>query len=236
MSDLKPWEQFASQNDSTQDNADSKPWEQFGGTTKPEKKGIGGVTKDLAIDLFGVGGNQLAGAAIGVGDLMTHGRVGKAIEDNIGYTSQSGVDYWNKQKTEESQQQAKELGEQKGFVDTAKYMLENPTTIAGSIASSLPTMLASARLGGKLAGATGIGAVGAGALGEGMAAAGSQANEIRQQSQDGLLTNKQVGASIVDGVGTGLISRLSGGLANKLGIGDADTMIARGAIDRKSVV
>lgn len=235
MSDLKPWEQFASQNETTQDNTDSKPWEQFGGTTKPEKKGIGGVAKDLAIDLFGVGGNQLAGAGIGLGDLVTHGKFGKAIEENIGYRSNDAVDYWNKQKTEQSQQQAKELGEQKGFVDTAKYMLENPTTIAGAVASSLPTMIVSAKTGGKIAGGMGVSAVAGGAIGEGVAAAGSQADQVRQQSADGLLSNKQIGASIVDGVGTGLISRLSGGLANsklgqRIGLADADTLFAQSAM------
>lgn len=72
------------------------------------------------------------------------------------------------------------------------------------------------------------GAVVAGALGEGAVMAGSQAEGIRQETDDGLLTPGQAGAALATGaIGAGL-GYAGGKLANKLGVGNAETMLAQG--------
>ncbi|HBO4043396.1 TPA: PLxRFG domain-containing protein [Pseudomonas aeruginosa] len=59
--------------------------------------------------------------------------------------------------------------------------------------------------------------------------AGQQAEQIRQETDDGLLTPAQSGAAVATGVLGSLFSLAGGSLAKKLGIGDADTLLAGGA-------
>ena len=69
----------------------------------------------------------------------------------------------------------------------------------------------------------------AGAAGEGAVMAGSAAEQIRQETDDGLLTAKQAGLAGATGLVGGAFGALGGRLANRLGIGDAETMLAQGA-------
>ena len=73
------------------------------------------------------------------------------------------------------------------------------------------------------------GAALAGAAGEGLTMAGSAAEQIRQETDDGLLTAKQAGLAGATGLVGGAFGALGGRLANRLGIGDAETMLAQGA-------
>ncbi|WP_156370883.1 MULTISPECIES: hypothetical protein [unclassified Acidovorax] len=59
-------------------------------------------------------------------------------------------------------------------------------------------------------------------------AAGSAAEQIRQETPDGLLTPTHAGLAGATGVATTGLGVLGGRVANKLGIGDAETMLAQG--------
>lgn len=86
----------------------------------------------------------------------------------------------------------KKVADADGFVGTAKAMLENPSTIATSVGELIPQMLGGADVarGVLAAGAKVAPAIG-GAIGEGVLGAGSQAEQVRQETADGLLTPKQ---------------------------------------------
>ena len=68
----------------------------------------------------------------------------------------------------------------------------------------------------------------AGATGEGAISAGSTAESIRQQNKSGYLSPEQVAISAVSGALTGSLGVFGGKLAQKLGIGDIDTLLAGG--------
>ena len=72
--------------------------------------------------------------------------------------------------------------------------------------------------------ARGLGAVARAApyIGEGLAGAGSAAEQIRQESQDGLLTGKQSALAAASGIGTGLLGAVGNKAAGLMGIGDLD--------------
>jgi len=110
-------------------------------------------------------------------------------------------------------------------VDKTKVALTNPSLIANTAVESVPSMLA----GGVLGRASGIAnPVVAGAVGEGAVMAGSQAEQIRQETVDGRLTADQSLAGVTTGVLGGLIGFAGGRLAQKMGIGDVDTMFVTG--------
>jgi hypothetical protein len=72
------------------------------------------------------------------------------------------------------------------------------------------------------------GAAIAGAAGEGVVGAGSAAEQIRQQTADGELTAKQAALAAGTGLATGALGFAGNKVANRLGIGDADMMLAQG--------
>ena len=70
----------------------------------------------------------------------------------------------------------------------------------------------------------------AAAYGEGIVAAGAAAESIRKQTEDGLLTEAQSGLALVSGVFTGILGRVGGRAAQKLGVVDIDAAFAGQAI------
>ncbi|MEF8689850.1 UNVERIFIED_CONTAM: PLxRFG domain-containing protein [Comamonas sp. A-3] len=72
------------------------------------------------------------------------------------------------------------------------------------------------------------GAAIAGAAGEGVVGAGSAAEQIRQETADGELTAKQAALAAGTGLATGALGFAGNKVANRLGIGDADMMLAQG--------
>jgi hypothetical protein len=195
-------------------------------------------------------------AFVGLADIPTFGYAGKGVEA-------AGVRFDETQKILDSfyspaQQRANKAVQQAdGFFGTLGAALENPSVIGKTVVESLPQMLGGAgvargllQYGGKAvaAGVAGPALPGllsrtlgssaplaAGALGEGTIAAGAAAEQIRAQNKDGLLSPKQVAASIGIGAGTGFFSLLGGKLAQKLGVGDIDTALASGQISRDQV-
>lgn len=167
-------------------------------------------------------------AAVGVADLVTGGRAGKAVQ-GLGVRFKDAKQVLtdlqsNEQHAADSQVQAAD-----GFLPTLGAMAQNPSTIINAAAESAPSMILGGGVArGAMALAPKLGAIGAGALGEGVVAAGQNAEQVRQEDPTGTLTAGQSAMLAGSGAATGAISRLSGGIANRLGIGDVQTMLAAG--------
>ncbi|MEQ6437219.1 PLxRFG domain-containing protein [Comamonas sp. w2-DMI] len=176
-------------------------------------------------------------AAVGLADLATGGRAGKFLENEggaVGFRPKQAreiVNDWHSDATKRAQQ---EFQQAEGFGGKLKAAVQNPSNIVGAVAESLPSMLAGGAIGRGLTAATRLGQMGlkgatvAGAAGEGVVGAGSAAEQIRQETEDGLLTPGQTGAALATGAMTGAIGYGAGKVANRLGIGDAETMLAQG--------
>lgn len=223
----------------------------FDGTLDGEepKRGLTGWARDIGATAV-KGAIGVPEMLVGLADIPTGGRVGKFLENEggtVGFRPKQAkeiVNDWHSDATKEAQRKFQEAD---GFWDKAATAVQNPSLIATAVGESVPSMLAGGALGrGALATARGLGfaatpsataagaalaakqATIAGAAGEGLSMAGSAAEQIRQETEDGLLTPMQSGAALLTGAAGGVISRLSGGLQNKLGIGDADTMAVQG--------
>ncbi|MFW1850120.1 PLxRFG domain-containing protein [Acinetobacter guillouiae] len=197
-------------------------------TAKEDKKGIKGHAQDVGASLMG-GLAAVPDTLVGLADMYTEGRAGKAIDDNLSdfYKLGNAQNYWQDQKTDVAKQQQQQFHDAEGIVDKTKVALQNPSMIANAAVESLPSMF----LGGALGKATKIAnPIAAAAIGEGAVMAGAQAEQIRQNSDDQMLNNGQEAASALTG-GLGALFGFAGGrIAQKLGIGDIDSMIVSGRI------
>ncbi len=209
----------------------------------PKKPGAGVVgdavmrVGDTAIAL-GKGVVGVPQAAVGLADLATGGEAGKAVEDS-GVRFKETQDILSGLQSPAQKEANRKVAEADGFVDTLGAAIENPSTIVNATAESLPAMV----LGGLIArgGLAGIGAISktaaekaalilAGA-GEGLVTAGQSAEQLRADDPSGLLSGKGSIASAASGAITGVIGAAAGRLAQKLGIADIDTLIAKGGAD-----
>lgn len=228
----KPWEQSWNQPAGTSvSTQNKKPWEHnWNGNSEPEvekSKGFGGHVRDIGASLA-AGAASLPDVAIGIGDILTGGAVGKTVEDSGLYTPGSGREYWADKKTDQAKAQSQKFSDAEGIIDKTKVALTNPTLITNTVAESLPTMVAGGLVGRGLSTATKgvISPMVGGAIGEGTMMAGSQAENIRQQTDDGLLTGNQVAASVATGALGTLFGLAGGAVAKKFGFGDIDSMLA----------
>ncbi|HCF9836867.1 TPA: PLxRFG domain-containing protein [Pseudomonas aeruginosa] len=225
----KPWEEFASQQPVT---GGEKPWEEFGGETKEEGRGLIGHARDLGLSVA-KGVIWVPEAAVGLADIPTEGRVGKFLENQdgmLGFRPREAKDFLSDLHTDQYKQQQQDFQDADGVVDKTLHAVQNPSMVVNTVAESLPSMLAGGAVGrGVRALAPALAPVAAGAAGEGAVMAGQQAERIRQETDDGLLTPAQSGAAVATGVLGSLFSLAGGSLAKKLGIGDADTLLAGGA-------
>ncbi|WP_336938057.1 PLxRFG domain-containing protein [Acinetobacter modestus] len=197
-------------------------------SAKEEKKGFKGHIQDTSASLMS-GLAAVPDTLVGLADMYTEGRAGKAIDDNLGeyYKLGNAQNYWQDQKTDIAKEQQQQFHEADGIVDKTKVALQNPSMIANAAVESLPSMF----LGGMLGKASKIAnpVVGA-AVGEGAVMAGAQAEQIRQNSDDHMLNNGQEAAAALTG-GLGALFGFAGGrIAQKLGIGDVDTMLVNGRV------
>lgn len=236
----KPWEQ--NWNQPTANNSDTtnkKPWEQNWSeekTDQPKEKGILGHLKDTGLSAL-KGAVAVPELAVGIMDVMSDGAVGKTLENKdgaIGFRPKEAKQALGDLHTDQykaQQQEFADAGKDGNWVDKVvdktKVALTNPSLIANTVVESVPSMLA----GGVLGRASGIAnPVVAGAAGEGAVMAGSQAEQIRQETVDGRLTADQSLAGVTTGVLGGLIGFAGGRLAQKMGIGDVDTMLVTGRV------
>lgn len=199
-------------------------------TAKAVNKGFSGHARDLGASLMG-GLAAVPDIAVGVADLYTGGRAGKAV-DNLSDNFKLGQaqKYWQDQKTDQAKVQSQQFADAEGIIDKTKVALSNPSMIANTVTESLPSMAVGglAGRGINIASKGTIGAAASGAIGEGAVMAGSQAEQIRQKTDDGLLTGKQTAAAAGTGVAGSLLGFLGGTVAKKLGFEDVDTLMAKG--------
>ena len=170
--------------------------------------------------------------AVGLADIATGGRAGKFLENEggaVGFRPKQAKDILSGWQSDDLQAKQQQFASADGVVDKLGVAVSNPSLLTNVLAESAAPMLAGGAIGrGAMALAPRLGGTAAGAIGEGAAMAGSQAEAIRQQTADGLMTPEQSALAAGTGLAGGAISRLSGGLSNKLGIGDVDTMLAGG--------
>ncbi|WP_288401745.1 PLxRFG domain-containing protein [uncultured Acinetobacter sp.] len=195
---------------------------------KEQNKGVKGHLQDAGASLMS-GLAAVPDTLVGLADMYTEGRAGKAIDDNLGdyYKLGNAQNYWQDQKTDVAKQQQKQFHEADGIVNKAKVALENPSIIANTAIESVPSIFLSTAIGRASKFANPV--VGA-AVGEGAVMAGAQAEQIRQNSDDHMLNNGQEAAAALTG-GLGALFGFAGGrIAQKLGIGDVDTMLVNGRV------
>ncbi|ELW85699.1 MULTISPECIES: PLxRFG domain-containing protein [Acinetobacter] len=201
-----------------------------------KEKGILGHLKDTGLSAL-KGAVAVPELAVGIMDTMSDGAVGKALENkdgSFGFRPKEAKQALGDLHTDQyktQQQEFADAGKDGNWtdkvVDKTKVALKNPSLIANTVVESVPSMLAGAIVGR----ASGIAnPVVAGAVGEGSVMAGSQAEQIRQDTVDGRLTADQSLASATTGVLGGLIGFAGGRIAQKLGIGDVDTMLVNGKL------
>lgn len=203
---------------------------------EPPSRGVTGWARDLgAWGLKGAIG--LPEAAVGVADLFTQGKVGKALENeegSFGLRFKEAKALANDLHSDTYKAKQQEFQNADGVGGKAKVALTNPDLIAGTIVESLPSMVGGGAVGRgllaipKLVQMGAKGAAIAGAAGEGVVGAGSAAEQIRQQTDDGFLTGKQAALAAGTGLATGALGFAGNKVANRLGIGDADMMLAQG--------
>lgn len=167
-------------------------------------------------------------ALVGVADLPTLGYAGKVAE-GLGFRPKEAKAMLDEFKSPEQKAADAKVQQADGFFPTLGAMVQNPSTIAGAALESAPSMLGGGLIGrGVGAVLPRVGGVVRGAIGEGAVAAGQNAEQVRQETADGLLTPTQAGVLAASGALTGAISLGAGSVARRLGIGDADTFLAGG--------
>lgn len=168
-------------------------------------------------------------AFVGLADIPTLGRVGKFLEQ-AGYKPNEAKEILDTYLSEAQQAANRRVKETKGFLPTVGAAIQNPSTIATTAGESLAPMLGGAGVArGVLKAAPKVAPYLAGAIGEGILGAGSAAEQIRQETEDKLLTGKQALSAVGSGVGTAAFGVAGGKLAKKLGLDDIDTMLVTGA-------
>ncbi len=199
-------------------------------------RGLKGWGRDIAATAV-KGAIAVPEALVGLADIPTGGRVGKFLENEggaVGFRPKQAkeqVNEWHSDATKEAQRKFQEAD---GVLDKTAVALQNPSLIATSVGESLPSMGLGGVAARGLMAATKLGQMGAkgavlaGAAGEGATMAGSQAEQIRQETNDGLLNPTQAGLAVATGLAGGAFGVAGGKVAQRLGIGDADTMLAQG--------
>ncbi|HQD14846.1 MAG TPA: hypothetical protein PLY54_05340, partial [Ottowia sp.] len=207
------------------------------------RRTVGDTAVDLGRGIIGVGE-----AAVGLANIPTFGYAGKGLEA-IGYDPKTTKEMIGELHSPERKAALAEVEQAEGFTGTARAMLRNPSTIAGAVAESAPSILGGGAIARGLSGVRGLAAqavprtataaqassiaaqnaarnAARAAIGEGAVGAGGAAEGIRQQTEDGTLSGKQVAAALGTGATTALLGYGGGRLAQRLGIGDVDTVLA----------
>lgn len=222
-----PWDDYGQSN-----NSGGEPWGEYGG--QPDAPKSSGIARRLVGDT-GISALKSAiavpEAVVGIADLVTGGQAGKAAEQ-AGFRPKEAKDFLDDYLSPEQKAANAKLSQAEGFVDTATTALQNPSTIIHTGVESIAPMLAGGVVARGVMAAPGIaGKVApwvAGAVGEGTIGAGMGAESIRQQTDDGLLTSEQAGLAALSGAGAAVIGAAGAKVANKLGIGEIDTLLAGG--------
>ncbi|CAM4266814.1 Phage MuF C-terminal domain-containing protein [Comamonas aquatilis] len=199
---------------------------------EPASRGIKGIAQDAAATAVKAA-LAVPEAAVGIADLATGGKAGKALE-GVGVRFKEAREIAEGWHSDVTKAQKAEFHNADGVTGKAAVALANPSLIAMAVGESLGAMGAGGAVGRGAMAATRLGQMGAkgaaiaGGVGEGVVGAGSAAEQIRQQTEDGELTGKQAALAAGTGLATGALGVLGNKVANKLGVGDADMMLAQG--------
>lgn len=165
-------------------------------------------------------------AAIGLADLATGGRAGKLAED-AGFRAKDAKRILDEFYSPEQRAANAEVSKAEGVVDTLGAAVANPSTILHAVVESAPSLLGAGGVArGALALAPRLGGAVAAGLGEGVVSAGQTAEQVRQETDDGHLTGAQSLLAAGSGALTGLLGAAAGKVANRLGIGDVNQLVA----------
>lgn len=212
--------------------SDAKQDDNWGDGDKPAPASLLRKAGDLGLSVA-KGVIAVPEAAVGLADIATGGEAGKFLENEggaFGFRPKQAKEYLSSLQSDDLQGKQREFQQADGIIDKTKTALSNPSLITNAVAESVPLMGAGAvPARAALAVAPKVGALAAGAIGEGVVGAGSAAEQVRQETQDGLLTPKQAGLAAASGAATAAFGMAGGKLAQRLGIGDVDTMLAQGA-------
>lgn len=200
---------------------------------------VGGTLQDVGISAV-KGAIGLPEAAVGIADIFTGGHAGKALEE-VGYKPGESKEILEDFYSPAQKKANRAVQEADGFIDTVGTALSNPSTIAHTTLESLPAMVGG---GGVARGLTKVApklispALAAG-VGEGVVGGGMAAEGIRGQNEDRLLTGKQSALAALSGGFTAAFGIAGNKIANKLGIGDVDVLLAGGKVpagEQKNIV
>jgi N12 class adenine-specific DNA methylase len=164
-------------------------------------------------------------AMVGMADIVSGGRAGKLAED-AGFRPKDAKAFLDEYLSPEQQEANRRVQAADGWVDTLVEAVSNPSTIWQSAVESAPSMLGGAgvaRAALKVAPRLGVAAAG---IGEGAVSAGQTAEQVRQESADGLLTGTQSAIAAGSGALTGVLGAIAGKVAQRMGIADVDTFYA----------
>jgi len=202
---------------------------------KEEKSGlIRRVLGDGAVSLL-KGAISVPEAAVGLVDIVTGGWAGKAAE-GIGIRFDDAKKGADELFLSPEQKLANQnVSKADGFTDKLGAIVANPSVIPHALLESAPLIGGGGVIGrGVAAAAPKVAPWAAGAIGEGTVMAGSQAENIRNQTEDGLLTGKQSLAALGTGVVGGAIGAGGAALGRSIGLGDIDTAMVSGAMGQSS--
>lgn len=195
----------------------------------PKSSALRRVVGDSAVAL-GRGVIGVPEAAVGIADIASGGRVGKAAE-NVGIKFKEAKDILGDYYSPEAKEANKAVSDAQGFFPAVGAAITHPSSIVNSAIESAPSFIIGGGVArGALKLAPKIGEIAAGALGEGAVAAGQNAEQVRQEDPNGTLTGEQSGILAASGLATGAIGLGAGKVANKLGLGDISTMVAGGKL------
>lgn len=203
-------------------------------TEQAPTRSLGDYAGDLAVGLL-KGAVSLPESVVGIADLATGGQVGKYLHDTLHYRpaeTQQILDSWYSPAQQYANHQ---VAKAEGFHDTMAALADNPSVIAKNLTESVFPALA-----GGVA-AKGIGLLGKAAqlsrpltsletssLSSGLLGAGGNAEAIRNQTHDQLLTPEQSLYAGLSGLASAALNHASGSAAQRLGHNDLDTWLAGG--------
>lgn len=208
----------------------ANPFDKFDEATAPlQSSGLRRAVADPAISLArGVIG--VPEAIVGLADIPTLGGAGKAAEA-LGFRPREAKEFLGEFYSPEYKQTQQELQEAQGFFPTIQKAIEKPSIIAHGLIESLPSIGAGGAVArGALAAAPRLGFAGAGAVGEGAVSAGATAEQIRQQTETGLLTPGQSATAAISGAATGGVTMAGAKIAQRFGLLDVEQILAGKAI------
>lgn len=195
----------------------------LGGTVNAPSSTTRRLVGDTGVSLM-KGLASIPQAIVGLADIPTGGRVGKALEDYAGYDPNFTDQYWESLYTPEQKAAFENVRRAEGFLGTLGEVGSNFSVVPHSVVESLPAMFLGGAIGRGVSKVAPALEAFAGGIGEGAVQAGQAAEQSRQDSQTGLLDTRGTVAAVGSGVGTGLLGILGGKIAKKLKIADIETV------------